>query len=480
MPHAALPTVAPRFAHSRRPAHPVTRLGLALALLVLLPFLAAPVCAAESTLRFHPATRTLDAQIQGWTLDELLGQLSGATGWEIYVEPAVTREIHARFRDLPVGEALGRLLGSLNYALLPRDGAPEKLMVFHTNAQEATRRIVAARAGGGRIPNEVLVMLKPGTGADPEALARQLGARITGRIDKLGAYRLEFADEAAAQAARDALALNNVVESVSDNYWIDPPPAPERLSASSALPFSLQPAARAEAGRLVVGLIDTAVQPLGPAYEAFMLKGIAIAPESAPVGNAPTHGTAMAETLLRGVALALEDRGRASSVRLLPVDVYGGSPTTTSFSVAWGISAAVENGATLINLSLGSAGDSALLRKVIENAAAQGVVFFAAAGNTPTDAATYPAAYPVVTAVTAGDKRGNLAGYANYGAFVDVVGPGTSLVTYNNRSWLISGTSAATAFVSGMAIGTADLTGRSLSTVQDSLRRSLAFRPPAK
>jgi hypothetical protein len=460
----------------------VAWIGLArwLLLLLLPPLLAAPVCAAEGTLRFHPATRTLDAQIQGWTLDELLGHLSGATGWDIYVEPAVTREIHARFRDLPVGEALGRLLGALNYALLPRDGAPDKLMVFHTNAQEATRRIVAARAGGGRIPNEVLVVLKPGTGADPEALARQLGARITGRIDKLGAYRLEFAEEAAAQAARDALALNNMVDSVSDNFWIDPPPAPERLSASSALPFSLKPAASADTSGLVVGLIDTAVQPLEPAYDAFLLKPISIAPGAAPGGNAPTHGTAMAETLLRGVALALEDRGRASTVRLLPVDVYGGSPTTTSFNVAWGISAAVENGATLINLSLGSAGDSALLRKVIENAAAQGVVFFAAAGNTPTDAATYPAAYAVVTAVTAGDKRGNLAGYANFGSFVDVVGPGTSLVSYNNRSWLISGTSAATAFVSGMALGTADLTGRPLTSVQNTLRETFAFKPPSR
>lgn len=460
----------------RRASHSLSFLS---ALFYLLLFLAI-ASAADNSLRFHPTQRTLDAQVAGWTLDELLAQLTAATGWEIYVEPAAGREVNARFRDLPVGEALGRLLGSLNYALLPRDGAPDKLLVFQTNAQDATRRVASARKTGLRIGNEVLITLKKGSGADPAALARQLGAKITGRIDKLGAYRLEFEDDAAAQAARDALASNNLVDSVSDNYWIDTPPAAERLSASSSLPFSLNPTASGDAGKLVVGLIDTGVQPMGAAFDAFLLKAISIDPDYTPGGSSPTHGTSMAETLLRGLAIAVEDRGNATAARILPVDVYGASANTTSFNVAWGVSTAIDNGATLINLSLGSSGDSTLLRTLIENATAQGVVFFAAAGNTPTDAPTYPAAYASVTAVTAGDKRGNLASYANYGSFVDVVGPGTSIVTYNGRSYLTSGTSAATAFISGMALGTASGTGRSLTSVQTSLRTSLAFQPPAK
>jgi thermitase len=436
--------------------------------------------AAQNSLRFQPAQRTLDARVAGWTLDELLAHLSGATGWEVYVDPDAAREINARFENLPVGEALGRLLGSLNYALLPRDGAPDKLLVFRTNAQEATRRVKSARPADQRIGNELILTLKNGSGVAPETLARQIGAKITGRIDKLGAYRLEFADDAAAQAARDALASNNLVESVSDNYWIDAPPAAERLAASSTVPFSLKPTASTDTSRLVIGLVDTGVQPLGAAYDAFLLKAISIDPDYTPGGSTPTHGTSMAETILRGLSVAVEDGGNSSTTRILPVDIYGASANTTSFNVAWGVSTAVDNGATLINLSLGSSGDSKLLQTVIENAAAQGVVFFAAAGNTPTDAPTYPAAYPSVTAVTAGDKRGNLASYANYGSFVDVVGPGTSIVSYNGRSYLVSGTSSATAFISGMAAGTANLTGRSLTSVQTSLRQSLAYRPTTK
>ena len=127
--------------------------------------LALTATAAESTLRFHAANRTLDAQIAEMPLDELLEQLSAATGWEVYVEPSTARDINARFRGLPVGEALGRLLGSLNYALLPRDGAPDRLMVFRTNAQEATRRVAAARKSGQRIGNEVLITIKKGVRA---------------------------------------------------------------------------------------------------------------------------------------------------------------------------------------------------------------------------------------------------------------------------------------------------------------------------
>ena len=45
----------------------------------------------------------------------------------------------------------------------------------------------------------------------------------------------------------------------------------------------------------------------------------------------------------------------------------------------------------------------------------------------PSTIPVYPAAYPDVVAVTAGDKKGNIAPYANRGSFVDVVAPGVSL-----------------------------------------------------
>ena len=65
------------------------------------------------------------------------------------------------------------------------------------NATQLVRR--RPRPRRKHVPNELLVKLKPG--ADIDALAKLLGAKVIGRDDKLGIYRLQFADAAATDAA---------------------------------------------------------------------------------------------------------------------------------------------------------------------------------------------------------------------------------------------------------------------------------------
>ena len=93
---------------------------------------------------------------------------------------------------------------------------------------------------------------------------------------------------------------------------------------------------------------------------------------------------------------------------------------------------------------------------------------------------TFPAAYPEVIAVTAGDKRGNLAPYANHGNFVDVVAPGASLIYFGNQAYLVSGTSASTAYISGLAAGLAASSGKTLREVETKIRESMAPVPAQK
>ena len=126
---------------------------------------------------------------------------------------------------------------------------------------------------------------------------------------------------------------------------------------------------------------------------------------------------------------------------------------TSTFDVARGIHAAIEAGAPIINLSLGGTGDSHLLHRVIKQGHEKGVLFLAAAGNEPVATPTYPAAYPEVLAVTALTKKGNIASYANHGEFVDVGGPSISPVRFDGQTYLVSGTSAASAYVAGVAAG---------------------------
>ncbi len=439
---------------------------------------AAQWASAADSLVWHGNQNRVDAEIQSWDLDKLLETIAATTGWQIFVEPDTTHTVSVKFKNLPQGDALRSLLGNLNFALLPQTNASPRLFVFRTSMQGATQlvrpspksaRSVSAKA----IPNELVVSLKPGSKVKIDELARLLGAKVVGRIDGLNAYRLQFEDEAAAQAARDSLASNPDVAQIDVNFPIERPAPADPLLASSSPPVRLRPKAPGDTGRIIVGLIDTPVQQLGGGLDAFLLPSIAVAGESDTSSASPTHGTSMAETILRGLDLRL---GGSSSAQILPVDVYGKNPTTTTFDVAYGIYQAVNAGANPINLSLGSTGDSAFLHDLIQSAYQQGVRFFAAAGNEPVTTPTYPAAYPEVVAVTAGDSKGQIASYANRGNFVDIVAPGTSVVYFKGQAYYVSGTSSATAYATGLAAGSAEQTGQSISKVEADMLKSLAAK----
>ena len=142
-----------------------------------------------------------------------------------------------------------------------------------------------------------------------------------------------------------------------------------------------------------------------------------------------------------------------------------------------GVYQAVNKGARIVNLSLGGDGNSPFLQKMIRDSHDQGVVFFASAGNEPVATPTYPAAYPEVIAVTAGTKQGVIAPYANYGSFVDVIAPGSSIVNYNGQSWLVTGTSASSAYASGIAAGMLERScGLSGAELEAQVRASIGLR----
>ncbi|MEW6160957.1 MAG: S8 family serine peptidase [Verrucomicrobiota bacterium] len=422
----------------------------------------------------------VDADIKQAELRKVLGKLSAVTGWQIFLEPKTERTVRVRFKDLPTSEALQLILGNLNYALIPQTNRPARLLVYRTSSQEATQLVPAdleraKRAAGKPIPNELIVSLKPGSGETIEQIAEKLGGKVIGKVDGFNAYRLQFEDEAAANAAREALKENSSVAGLDSNYAVDRPQPAHNLPGAGASPFSFKPKTDGS-GPVVVGLIDTAVQTLDASMNSFLLSPLNVTGESGSEAPDLTHGTSMAQTILRGLASNSEDPDGAS-VRILPVDVYGQNPDTTTFEIAQGIYAAIRSGATIINMSMGGEGNSEFLNAIIQDAHRHGILFFGAAGNQPTTAPVFPAAYPEVVAVTAGDKRGNIAPYANRGSFVDVMGPGVTLVDFNGQPFIVTGTSAATAYVSGTAAALA-ASGRPPAEVETLIRES--FRPPKR
>lgn len=439
----------------------------------ILVFLALMLCVlarghatATNTLVWHKTADLVSADIHGEALWPLLEDIAHQTGWHILVEPGADQLADVKFNNLPTGDALKKLLGGLNFALVPQTNGPDFLYVFMTTMRAATRPVAAAVVKHRHVANQLLVKLKPG--ADIDALAKAIGAKVIGRDDKLHMYLLEFTDAAATDAALAQLQSNPDVESVSYNDILDPPVTPQAVAnAPVGEPkLTLDPSTPGNPCNPVIGLIDTQVQPLGNGLDQFLESPISVVGNVAPVTGNITHGTAMAQTILTAISQAAAGH---SSVRILPVNVYESGDTTTSWDVALGVQAAVDNGATVLNMSLGSADNSAVLADVIQQALAQGVVVFAAAGNTPVATPTYPAALTGVNAVTALSAPNQLASYANFGSFVEMALPGSSYVFLGNQAYIVQGTSPATAYATGIAAGTKTVDCGSWSAIESTM-----------
>ena len=430
---------------------------------------------AADVLNWNTNKNLVSADIQSTPLTRLLANVARDTGWQVFLEPNVKHTVSTKFQELSSGQALRMLLGDLNFAIVPQTNGPSHLYVFRTSMAKATQIIrpedlVSKVSHSGKIPNELLVTVKPGVKID--GLACLQDANVTGKIDALNTYRVQFKDEAAAKAAQNCLTGNPDVLAVESNFSMEQPDIPFGVG-NAAPPFNLNPKVHDGDCQVVIALIDTPVGTLGNGMQQFLMPGISSAGGDCAASQL-THGTGMAETILQG--LQANEHG-SSSVKILPVDVYGCNETTSTFDVAKGISDAVNAGANVFNLSLGGQGDSELLHTLIQNTTKQGAVFFAAAGNQPVTTPTYPAAYSEVQAVTAGSGPGQVADYANRGSFVDLMLPGTSIVPYDGQSWAVTGTSTATAYATGIAAGLADsghnCPGQVLSTIQSKFGVSL-------
>jgi subtilisin family serine protease len=138
---------------------------------------------------------------------------------------------------------------------------------------------------------------------------------------------------------------------------------------------------------------------------------------------------------------------------ILPVKVLDETGAGSTYSVAQGIIWATDQGAKVINMSLGNYAEAKFLHDAIRYAFDRDVVLVAASGNDNTNQPGYPAAYPEVFAVAATDAEGRKAPFSNYGDCIDVAAPGVSIAsTYpGNHYAALSGTSMASPHVTALA-----------------------------
>lgn len=165
------------------------------------------------------------------------------------------------------------------------------------------------------------------------------------------------------------------------------------------------------------------------------------------------HGCGVAGVIAANTDNGVGMAGAAPNTQILPLRVLDERGLGTYANVAQAMVYAVDHGADIINVSLGGTADSQLLRHAVEYAVSRGVMIIAAAGNSGQAGALYPAAYSDVVAVGAVDEALKPARFSNYGAAIDVWGPGSNILSLAATAdyALFNGTSFAAPYVSAVA-----------------------------
>ncbi|MGB5848812.1 MAG: S8 family peptidase, partial [Ignavibacteriaceae bacterium] len=145
--------------------------------------------------------------------------------------------------------------------------------------------------------------------------------------------------------------------------------------------------------------------------------------------------------------------GVAPKIQIVNLRAFDPAGFGEEDDVAAAILYAVQIGVKVINMSFGDNAFSLVLRDVIKFAFDRGVVLIGSSGNSGSTAPHYPSGYSEVISVGNSTIDDFVSGSSNYGSTLDLVAPGSSIVTTarNNNYASISGTSAATPHVAATA-----------------------------
>jgi len=202
----------------------------------------------------------------------------------------------------------------------------------------------------------------------------------------------------------------------------------------------------------VVAVLDTGVDLTHPDLQGAFVAGYDTVNEDADPSDDHGHGTMVAGVIAARSNNGIGVVGACWRCSLMPVKVIAGNGLGSAADVAEGISWATTHGARVINLSFTLSAWDAGVAAAIDRARASGVVLVAAAGNTGTDATTFPASHPGVVSVAGSDGADARYLWSSYGSWVRLAAPGCSLTTAAGAAYgEFCGTSSATGFVSGLA-----------------------------
>lgn len=200
----------------------------------------------------------------------------------------------------------------------------------------------------------------------------------------------------------------------------------------------------------LIAIVDTGIDGSHPDLESKIAGRANFTTDADADDNG--HGSHVAGIAAAATNNSIGVAGVGYDARLLSVKVLDYSGSGYYSWVANGITWAADNGAKVINLSLGGSFSSSLLQDAVNYAWNKGVVIVAAAGNNGNTLPSYPGYYANAIAVAATDSNDVKASWSNYGSWVALAAPGVNILsTYPGGYAYLSGTSMATPFVSGLA-----------------------------
>lgn len=164
------------------------------------------------------------------------------------------------------------------------------------------------------------------------------------------------------------------------------------------------------------------------------------------------HGTHVSGIIAAKADNNYSMTGINPATRILPVKVLDATGFGDTEQIAYGIIYAADQGADVINLSLGG-GYSRVLEYALKYASDRNVTIVAASGNDSSGELSYPASSKYTISVGATNRLDLVSDYSNYGKGLDLVAPGTDIPSLlpDGNITLMSGTSMATPHVAAVA-----------------------------
>ncbi|MHC4220649.1 MAG: S8 family serine peptidase, partial [Planctomycetota bacterium] len=322
-----------------------------------------------------------------------------------------------------------------------------------------------------QVPDQIVLELF--SGADIEDINDTYGTETIGSIPHLRLYLLDL--EGAVENVLEALLEDGRIAETERNMWAAtpesvggdtqpfffyvPPSFYDEQYASGLL--GLGPAFGISTGSgVVVAVLDTGVDAAHEALaEMILSSGYNFVDDNedvADVGNGVDddedgeidemtgHGTAISGIVARV----------APDASILPVRILDSDGVGDTFRTAQGIYYAIEQGAHVINLSLGTPSNNQVLRAAVDAAQQAGVIVVASAGNSNRQhPVQMPAGHDHAIGVASTDQDDIKSGFSNYGTHLGISAPGTNVVSTvpQDAYARCSGTSLASAFVAGTA-----------------------------